>query len=244
MLVYRILICEDEENIVSFLQAELGFEGFESDVAYDGWEALRLFAQGRYDLVLLDIMLPVMNGLECLREIRKTSDVPVIMLTARKEVYDKVAFLSAGADDYITKPFDTLELIARIKRNIARFSKAAPVSGLAVDKDSYCAYVDGNELSLTKTEFEIFLYLYENTDKVRTREEIISAVFGDYYGESNVVDANIKNIRAKISRHASREILRRGKAYTYQSVCVTRDRASFGQRQRHRHRARASAAYF
>ena len=215
----RILICEDEENIVSFLKAELQFEGFEADVAYDGSDAVRLFAQGQYDLVLLDIMLPEKNGLECLREFRKTSDIPVIMLTARKEVYDKVAFLNAGADDYITKPFDTLELIARIRRNISRSAKAGATAGLEIHKDGYIASIDGNELGLTKTEFEILLYLHENMDAVKTREEIIGAVFGDYFGESNVVDANIKNIRAKISRFASKEIIStvRGKGYVIRS---------------------------
>jgi len=210
-----ILICEDEENIVSFLKAELEYEGFKADVAYDGAEALELFSQGRYDLVLLDIMLPKKNGLECLREIRKTSDVPVIMLTARKEVYDKVALLNAGADDYITKPFDTLELIARIRRNISRTAKQEAAAGLFIQKDGYLAAIDGNGLSLSKTEFEILSYLHENADAVKTRDEIIGAVFGDYYGESNIVDANIKNIRAKISALTDREIITtvRGKGY-------------------------------
>ena len=217
--MHKILICEDEENIVSFLRAELGFEGFGADVALDGGEAVRLFTEGQYDLVLLDIMLPVMNGLECLREIRKASNVPVIMLTARKEVYDKVAFLNAGADDYITKPFDTLELIARIRRNIARTASPEETVGLALHKDGYRALIDGNELSLTKTEFEILLFLYENIDIVKTRDEIIKSVFGDFYGESNIVDANIKNIRAKISRLTDREIIAtvRGKGYVIRS---------------------------
>ena len=213
--MHKILICEDEENIVSFLKTELQYEGFETDVAYDGDEALRLFAEEHYDLILLDIMLPGKNGLECLREIRKSSGVPVIILTARKEVYDKVAFLNAGADDYVTKPFDTLELIARIKRNIARFAPLEAGTGFTLQKDGYRAFIDGNELNLTKTEFEIILCLYDNIDAVKTRDEIITAVFGEYYGESNIVDANIKNIRAKINRHTNREVIStvRGKGY-------------------------------
>jgi len=211
--MHKILICEDEENIVSFLKTELQFERFEVDVVYDGGAALKLFATNRYDLILLDVMIPVKNGLECLREIRKTSNVPIIMLTARKEVYDKVAFLNAGADDYITKPFDTLELVARINRNISRTAK--PTAGLIVNKDAYRAFIDNNELKLSKTEFEILLFLYENTNKVKSRDEIIQAVFGEYYGESNIVDSNIKNIRAKISRCTSQEIITtvRGKGY-------------------------------
>jgi two-component system response regulator ArlR len=209
----KILICEDEENIVSFLQTELHCEGFETDTAADGIRAMSLFSDGTYDLVLLDIMLPHKNGLECLREIRKTSAVPVIILTARKDVFDKVAFLNAGADDYITKPFDTLELIARIKRNISRFGKHAGL--LDVCRDSYQVFINGGELQLTKTEFEILLFLYENKNRVKTRDEIIQAVFGDFYGESNIVDVNIKNIRAKIQAHTGEEIIStvRGKGY-------------------------------
>jgi len=218
----KILLCEDEENIVSFLLTELQYEGFSVDVAYDGDTALQLLGESQsYDLILLDIMLPVKNGLECLREIRKTSAVPVIILTARKEVYDKVAFLNAGADDYITKPFDTLELIARIKRNIERAKTSSlhnPIettASLTIYKDSYRALIGNNLLNLTKTEFEMLLYLYENADKVKTRNEIIQAVFGDFYGESNIVDANIKNIRAKISAYTDEPIINtvRGKGY-------------------------------
>lgn len=215
--MYKILICEDEVNIVSFLKTELLYEGFEVDAAYNGEAALELFTARCYDLILLDIMLPIKNGLECLREIRKVSSVPVIILTARKEVYDKVAFLNAGADDYITKPFDTLELIARINRNIKRTEKTDKTAGagLQVYGTEYRALIGDNELNLTKTEFEILLYLYENKNKVKTRDEIIKAVFGDFYGESNVIDVNIKNIRSKILPYTNEEIICtvRGKGY-------------------------------
>ena len=210
----KILICEDEENIVSFLKTELEFEGFIAHVAYDGNEAISKFNTDDYSLVLLDIMLPMKNGLECLRAIRKSSNVPVIILTARKDVFDKVAFLNAGADDYITKPFDTLELVARIRRHITRHGKGAP-RGLEIDKDAYLAKINGQNLSLTKTEFEILEFLYSNIDKVKSRDEIIQAVFGDFYGESNIIDANIKNIRAKISQFDDRQYIEtvRGKGY-------------------------------
>ena len=210
----KILICEDEENIVSFLKTELEFEGFHTHAVYDGHEAVSEFHRGDYSLVLLDIMLPKMNGLEVLREIRKTSNVPVIMLTAKKDVIDKVAFLSAGADDYVTKPFDTLELVARIKRFLKRQGEAVSL-GLEIHKESYLAKVNGENLGLTKTEFEIFSFLHSHMDIVKTRDEIIGAVFGDFYGESNIVDANIKNIRAKIAKHDSKTYIEtvRGKGY-------------------------------
>ena len=208
----RILICEDEENIVSFLRKELEFENFHADAAYDGNQALALFSQNAYDLILLDVMLPEKNGLECLREFRKTSNIPIIVITARKEVYDKVAFLNGGADDYITKPFDTLELIARKKRNLARAHKTGTLS---INKSAYIAHINDHKLPLTKTEFEILQFLHENTNHVKTRDEIIRAVFGDFYGESNIVDANIKNIRAKIAVHTTKQIVEtvRGKGY-------------------------------
>ncbi|MCL2203727.1 MAG: response regulator transcription factor [Defluviitaleaceae bacterium] len=213
----RLLLCEDEENIVSFLRAELEWEGFTVDVAPEGDAAVRLFSHNEYDLVLLDVMLPVKNGLEVLREIRKTSPVPVIILTARKEIYDKVAFLNAGADDYVTKPFDTLELIARVRRNISRAGqpRETPGEGLHICKDSYRALVNGEEVKLTKTEFEILAYLHQHSGKVKTREEIIRAVFGNFYGESNIIDTNIKNIRAKLVTHTHREMIHtvRGKGY-------------------------------
>ncbi|MCL2197828.1 MAG: response regulator transcription factor [Defluviitaleaceae bacterium] len=213
----KILICEDEENIVSFLKAELEYEGFATDVAYDGEEAMQKF-DTEYALVLLDIMLPKKNGLECLREIRKISEtVPVLILTARKEVYDKVAFLSAGADDYVTKPFDTMELVARIKRHIKR---SRPSENFIINAEAYSAKINGKELHLTKTEFEILNFLHSNTDKVKTRDEIINAVFGDFYGESNIVDANIKNIRAKIAQITDAHLIEtvRGKGYVIRHV--------------------------
>jgi DNA-binding response OmpR family regulator len=220
--MYKILIAEDEENIVSFIKAELEYEGFATEWASDGEAALCMFAENSYDLVLLDIMLPGKNGLECLREIRKAGNLPVIILTARKDVYDKVAFLSSGADDYITKPFDTLELIARIKRNIERYAErfgnsmaGKPEAGILINPAGYLAYINGRELGLTKTEFEIIRFLFENRNRVLTRDEIIAAVFGDFYGESNIVDANIKNIRAKLSKHSDEQIIStvRGKGY-------------------------------
>ncbi|MFP3155597.1 response regulator transcription factor [Lachnospiraceae bacterium ZAX-1] len=213
--MYRILICEDEENIVSFLHAELVHDGFEADAAFDGEQALLFFAEKKYDLILLDIMLPIKNGLEILQEIRKTSTIPIIIVTAKKEVYDKISFLNAGADDYVTKPFDTLELIARIKRNIERNNLKKISDMFYVDELGYRMFVSEHELPLTKTEFEILLFLYKNNGVVKTRNEIIYHVFGEFYGESNIIDVNIKNIRAKIYKYTDTEIINtvRGKGY-------------------------------
>lgn len=216
-LKHKILLCEDEVSIVSFLKKELEHEGYEVTVAYDGKESIDCFTKNIFSLVLLDLMLPLKSGLEVLREIRKQSNVPVIVLTARKDTIDKVTLLHTGADDYVTKPFETLELLARIKRNIDRNMSEAKLSvnGIAVNENSYTACVDGTELKLTKTEFEILLLLMKNMDHVLSRDYIINKVYGDYYSESNVIDVNIRNIRRKIMNVTDVEYITtvRGKGY-------------------------------
>lgn len=213
----RILICEDEKNIVAFLTAELAHEGYETNAVYDGESALALFAQEQYDLILLDLMLPVKNGFEVLQAVRKTSDVPVIVLTARKETFDKVLLLKSGADDYVTKPFDTMELLARIERNIRRNqnNQSLTARDLTVDYDGFSAHIDGNTLFLTKTEFEILYCLLQNAGKVINREQILGRLYGSFLGDSNVIDVNIKNIRKKIALHTEQPYIEtvRGKGY-------------------------------
>ncbi len=201
----KILVCEDEKNIVSFLVPELGRAGYQADVAYDGEQALTLFSQHAYDLILLDLMLPGRSGLEVLQTIRQTSQVPVIILTARKDTFDKVLLLKSGADDYITKPFETLELLARIERNINRNimqnhkDNTIQINELFVDYEGFSAHLAGAELSLTKTEFEVLFYLCQHANKVLSREQIAQKLYGDFLGDSNVVDVNIKNIRRKLA---------------------------------------------
>ena len=212
--MHKILICEDEEEIVSLLRKELEHEGYAVSAAYDGVEAVRLFAQAHYDAVLLDIMLPGKNGLEVLREIRKSSAVPVLILTARGDVFDKVAFLDSGADDYITKPFDTLELLARIRRAVRRGSEAEGLT-VALDEPGCRVMVDGVYLPLTKTEYDIFAYLYRYMGGVKTREQILQAVYGEYFGDSNSIDVNVKNIRKKIAAAGGSGVIEtvRGRGY-------------------------------
>ncbi len=216
-LRHKILLCEDEINIVSFLQKELEHEGYEVLVALDGEKSIEYFTNNAFSLVLLDLMLPLKNGMEVLREIRKQSNTPVIVLTARKDTFDKVALINAGADDYVTKPFETLELLARIKRNIERNETKSKLSlnGLTVNEGSYTALVNDIELILTKTEFEILLLLMKNMNQVLTRDYILNKVYGNYYGESNVVDVNIRNIRRKIMNITDTQYITtiRGKGY-------------------------------
>ena len=213
----KILIVDDDVNICQLLNLYLTKDGFSTTICHNGENAIQLVEHNKFDLILLDIMMPVLDGFQTLAAIRKMSTVPVILVSAKGEPMDKISGLDIGADDYVTKPFDTLELIARIKRNIARYGGHShpPGDNLTIDKDSYRAHIGGHEIPLTKTEFEILSYLHESANKVRTRDEIIHAVFGDFYGESNIVDANIKNIRAKIQKHTAKQIIEtvRGKGY-------------------------------
>ena len=204
----RILIIEDEPQLARLLQLELQFEEFESDIAHTGREGLKKFKEENYDLILLDIMLPEMNGMEVLQQIRSSpSYVPVILLTAKNEVKDKVAGLNLGANDYVTKPFEFEELLARIRVNL-RFSSAltAPSSNnecsfgaIHVNLDSHVVTKEGEVIELTPREFNLLVHFIRNARIVQTREQILDAVWGyDYYGDTNVVDVYVRYLRQKL----------------------------------------------
>jgi two-component system response regulator ArlR len=215
----KILICEDEKDIVSFLRAELLHAGYEADAAHDGETAAGMLAERDYDLALLDLMLPKRNGLEVLRSLRETKDTPVIVITARKDTFDKVLLLKSGADDYVTKPFDNLELLARIERCIERArggeTREYGLRDLRVNHAAFAAAVGGAPVPLTKTEFEILFCLVKNAGKALSREQILSRVYGDFFGNSNVVDVNVKNIRRKLAALSPDSYIEtvRGKGY-------------------------------
>lgn len=205
----KILIIEDEEKIARFVELELQYEGYKVEKAFDGRRGLEVFSSGSFDLVLLDIMLPGLNGMDVLRRIRNTSDVPVIMLTARDAVMDRVSGLDGGADDYITKPFAIEELLARIRVALRKKSEPAEpasttsiaIGPLALDSASYTVTVGGRPVSLTKREFDLLHYLMQNKDIVLSRESLLSKVWGfDYQGETNVVDVYIRYLRSKIDQ--------------------------------------------
>jgi DNA-binding response OmpR family regulator len=197
----KILIIEDEEKIARFVELELSYEGYSVEKAFDGRQGLALFESGEFSLILLDIMLPGLGGLEVLRRIRKTSRVPVIMLTARDEVMDKVAGLDGGADDYITKPFAIEELLARIRTALRKraVNSSLQMGRLSLDPSSRIASVDGAELDLTKREFDLLKFMMENKGIVLTREVLLEKVWGyDYQGESNTADVYIRFLRSKL----------------------------------------------
>lgn len=202
----KILIVEDEEKIARFLELELIHEGYEVIKTDNGRTGLDIMEKGEVDLVILDIMLPEINGLEVLRRIRKISDIPIIMLTARDAVMDKVSGLDAGADDYITKPFAIEELLARIrtalKKRVVIMKKDENVLScglLTLDKMRHKVMYNGTEIELTNREFTLLQILMENKDIVLTRDILIERVCGyDYVGETNVIDVYVRYLRAKI----------------------------------------------
>lgn len=181
----RILIIEDEAGIARFVELELKHEGNEVEKAADGREGLDKALSGSFDLILLDVMLPGLNGMEVLRRLRQEKDTPVIMLTARDAVMDKVAGLDAGADDYITKPFAIEELL-----------------GVCLDEDRHEVTVQGENVELTNREFELLHTLMRNKNIVLTREKLLNEVCGyDYVGETNIIDVYVRYLRTKIDDH-------------------------------------------
>ena len=205
----RVLLIEDEQSLGEALEYQLTREGFEVKRSTDGAEGLGLFRSGGADLVLLDLMLPGMPGEDICREIRRDSNVPIIMLTARDTEIDKVVGLELGADDYVTKPFSTRELIARIKavlrRNAGeiRGSSGAvlEIGNIRLDPDRFEVTVDGQPVHLPKKEFELLELLMENAGRVLTRDTLIDQVWGsDYFGDTRTLDVHIKRLRAKCEK--------------------------------------------
>ncbi len=210
----KILIIEDEEKIARFIELELTHEGYEIEKSYNGREGLEMAEKGHFDLLLLDIMLPELNGLEVLRRIRKTSEIPIIMLTARDAVTDKVSGLDMGADDYITKPFAIEELLARIrvalkrKKNMTKESATLDAGKLVLDKNAHSVTFDGNPIELTNREFLLLEILLENKSIVLSRDTLLEKVWGyDYMGETNVVDVYIYYLRNKLDAVSPEKII-------------------------------------
>ena len=209
----KVLVVDDEKLIVKGIRFSLEQDGMEVDCAYDGEEALRMAKETEYDLILLDIMLPKMGGFEVCQHIREFSNVPVVMLTAKGEDMDKILGLEYGADDYITKPFNILEVKARIKAIMRRVSTSAPKeekssmveSGdLKIDCESRRLFVKESEINLTAKEFDLLELLVTNPGKVYSRERLLSLVWGyDYPGDVRTVDVHVRRMREKIESNPS-----------------------------------------
>ena len=229
----KILLVEDEKSISDILAFNLRKAGFAPDCAYDGEEGLRKALSATYDIVLLDIMLPKLDGFKVLEGIRTRSDVPVIMVTARDDEKDKIAGLENGADDYITKPFSVNELIARIRANIRRSRDeiiqtadiagcdVLTVRGLSIDRGRYVARRDGEELELSKKEYDLLLFLMENVGKPFSREDLLGKVWGydSFLGDVNTVEVTVSRLRKKLEKDPSNPeylITKRGVGYYIQ----------------------------
>lgn len=215
----RILVIEDEPQIARVLQLELQFEGYDVTTKHTGPDGLIAYREEPFDLVLLDIMLPGMNGLDVLKRIRTDERItPVILLTAKGETNDKVAGLDLGANDYVTKPFEFEELLARIRTQL-RFAKPAvtlsptlAAQHVVVDEAARDVTYEGSPVELTQREFDLLLHLLKHKNNVQTREQLLNAVWGfDYYGDTNVVDVYVRYLRQKLAAHVVQTV--RGVGY-------------------------------
>ncbi|MFC4100734.1 response regulator YycF [Paenibacillus xanthanilyticus] len=235
----KILVVDDEQPIADILKFNLEKEGYQVICAFDGGEAVKLAFEERPDLILLDLMLPVKDGMDVCREVRARLQTPIIMLTAKDTELDKVLGLELGADDYVTKPFSTRELLARVKAHLRRQKNEQGAGGqtaaagaaqaqaeekqglsifnLFIDTDMYVVYKDGEPLDLTHREYELVYYLARNSGKVMTREHLLQAVWGfEYFGDVRTVDVTIRRLREKIEDDPSRPeyiMTRRGLGY-------------------------------
>lgn len=219
----KILIVEDEVKISRIIDLQLKYAGYETDLAFDGTEAIEKVGLNKYDLILLDVMMPKTDGLTACNAIKKMHpDMKIIMLTAKDDIQDVINGLDSGADDYVTKPFVFDELLARIRANIRKKAQFTPTTDLIVFEDviinsvTYEVSRAGNAVELSKTEFDLLKHLIINKNIVLTREQILNKVWGyDYYGSLNIVDVYIKYLRDKIDRDYSRKLIQtiRGRGY-------------------------------
>ncbi len=212
----KILIVDDEKPIVDILKFNLEKEGFVTAVAYDGEEAIKIAASVNPDLVLLDLMLPKIDGFNVCKELRKTLVCPIIMLTAKEEVVDKIIGLELGADDYMTKPFSIREVIARVKANLRKHvlpendeekdssKNKIKIKDMTIDPERYIAIVGGKTIDLTIKEFELLKMLSTAPNQVFTREQILRGVWGyDFYGDARTVDVTVRRLREKIEKNSA-----------------------------------------
>ncbi|KZL92226.1 response regulator transcription factor [Clostridium magnum] len=200
----KILLVEDEENIARFIKLELNHEGYKTDIATDGLEGISKVKENNYNLVILDIMLPGINGIEVCRQVRQFSSIPIIMLTAKDDIYDKISGLDSGADDYITKPFVIEELFARVRANLRRRTldnhvATLKVKDLIMDLEKHQVARNGKIIELRKKEYNLLECLIRNKDIVLSRDQILEKVWGyEYAGDTNIVDVYIRYLRSKI----------------------------------------------
>ena len=221
----RVLIVDDEEMIRNVLKEYIEFEGNQAFEAPDGIQAVKMCRENDYDIILMDVMMPSLDGFSAVKEIRKFKDIPVIMLSARGEEYDKLFGFEVGADDYVTKPFSPKEVMARIAAVTKRHKSGGmdirevmKFEGLEIDMKGRNVYVDGAKLELTPKEYELLFYLVKNNGIALSREKLLSDVWGfDFYGDDRTVDTHIKMLRSSLKEYRKFIITLRGLGYKFEA---------------------------
>lgn len=223
--MYKLLIVDDEEKIRQLIKKYAEFEGYTTDEASDGMQAVEKCRAEDYDLIIMDIMMPFLDGFSASKEIRKTKDIPVIMLSARGEEYDRIHGFEVGADDYVVKPFSPKELMMRVAAVIGRTKQRSEKTekeivkfdGLTVDFTARLVYVDGEKVELTPLVYDLLFFLVRNRGIALTREKLITQVWGyDYYGDDRTLDTHIKLLRQKLGKYANFIVTLRGVGYRFE----------------------------
>lgn len=220
----KILVCDDEKNITNIISKVLTYEGFKVSTCFDGQEAIDLISYEDFDLIILDIMMPILNGYEVAENIRKNHSTPIIMLSALSEEYDKVKGFELGIDDYLTKPFSNKELVLRVKAVLARTYRSTPGSNIishneiSINLLSRVVSVDGLDIKLTLKEFELLLYLMQNKGIALSREKLLNKIWGlDFYGDERTLDTHIKLLRKNLKDAGSYITTIRGIGYRFEN---------------------------
>lgn len=213
----KLLVVDDEEMIRSVIAEYARFENYECDEAADGMEAVAKAVDNNYDVIIMDVMMPRLDGFSAVKEIRKKKDTPIIMLSARVEEYDKLFGFEMGVDDYVTKPFSPKEVMARVNAILKRgkISKGKIVSdGLVIDKAGRNVYVDGVKAEMTPKEYELLFFLADNAGLAISREKLLTEVWGyDFYGDDRTVDTHVKMLRASLGKYRDKVVTLRGLGY-------------------------------
>ena len=223
--MYRLLIVDDEENIRRIVCKYGEFEGYQVFEAANGMEAVELCRKNTYDMIIMDVMMPRLDGFSACKEIRKTKEIPVIMLSARGEEYDKLFGFEIGIDDYVVKPFSPKELMARVRAVIKRNSKTTEktdivkIEGLEINIPSRDVIVDGNRISMTPKEYDLLFFLVKNKNLALTREKLLEEVWGfDFYGDDRTVDTHIKMLRNSLGEYRKFIVTLRGMGYKFEAL--------------------------
>lgn len=216
----KILIVDDEELIRTVIREYAEIEGYGVEEAADGEEAIAKCQENHYDLIIMDIMMPKLDGYQAVREIKKDKNIPILMLSARGEEYDKLLGFDLGIDDYVQKPFSPKELMARVKAILKRVNKVTKkytIDTLVIDDGAREVYVDGEKTLLTLKEYELLKYLIENANIAVSREQLLTNIWGyDFYGDDRTVDTHIKTLRSKIGRYKDNIVTLRGVGYKFE----------------------------